>query len=54
LGNHGCNGTFVSHFWEESKRFAHKQLKRQIMKDSFNFIVSGVEKNKRVVGSGDV
>lgn len=30
LGNHGCNGRFVSHFWEETKRYNHERLQRMI------------------------
>jgi hypothetical protein len=30
LGNHQCSGKFVSHFWEESKRYNHEKLQKFI------------------------
>ena len=30
LGNHKCSGKFVSHFWEESKRYNHEKLQKLI------------------------
>jgi hypothetical protein len=32
FGNHKCSGKFVSHFWEESKRYNHERLQKFIFK----------------------
>jgi hypothetical protein len=43
LGNHGCNGTYVSHLWEETKRYNHGRMKSLLMKKFIKQTLSRVK-----------
>lgn len=49
LGNHNCNGRFVSHFWEESKRYNHDKLEKFLKKKYFQQQLNKIRNNHTVI-----
>lgn len=49
LGNHNCNGRFVAHFWEESKRYNHKKLEEFIKKKYFIQQLNKIQINHTII-----
>lgn len=46
LGNHGCHGKFISHFWEETKRQVQPMLVQLIAKQLMELQLSEIRANE--------
>jgi FkbM family methyltransferase len=48
LGNHGCSGNFVSHFWEESKRYVMPWLLQLLSIQYYEYMLEEISSKNEI------